>query len=42
MLLNQQALSTVRNGTPPRIPEQAWANTSEHVFTVTLDYDPPE
>lgn len=40
MVLNQQALSTVRGGNPPRMPAQAWGNTSEHVFTVTLDYEP--
>lgn len=40
MLLNQQALSTVRGGTPPRMPDQAWGTASEHVFTVTLDYEP--
>lgn len=42
MLLNQQALTTVRNGTPPHMPDQTWANAAEHVFTVTLDYEPQD
>ncbi len=41
MVLNQQALSTVRGGTPPPLPNGAWSGASEHVFTVTLDYEPP-
>ncbi len=41
LALNQQAMSVVRNGTPPRMPDGAYPNASEHVFTVTLEYEPP-
>jgi protein TonB len=40
-ILDRQALSTVKSGRPPPFPEQAWASAPEHVFTVTLDYEPP-
>ena len=41
MMLDQAALQTLRLGSPPPMPVQAYANTSEHVFTVTLEYEPP-
>jgi|GEM_PF-1678178 len=39
-MLNQQALSIVRSGSYPRIPDNAWANAPEHRFTVTVEFQP--
>jgi len=39
-ILDRAALATVKSGSPPQFPEQAWTSASEHVFTVTLEFDP--
>ncbi len=39
MMLNQQALMTVRGGHPPRMPDTAWPGSAQHVFTVTLPFE---
>ena len=40
-ILDKQALSIVRNGTYPSWPSDAWAGSSEHVFTVTVQFVSP-
>ena len=39
-VLDQQAVSIVRGGTYPRIPDNAWAGASAHRFTVTVEFLP--
>jgi protein TonB len=39
-ILDRAAMATVKSGAPPQFPELAWASAPEHVFTVTLEFDP--
>jgi protein TonB len=38
MILDNAALSAVRQGRYPAFPAQAWAGRDAHRFTVTLEY----
>lgn len=40
-ILDRQALSIVKGGAYPAMPADAWADTSEHVFTVTVVFTAP-
>lgn len=39
--LDKQALKTVRSGTYPPFPAEAWPGEEQHRFTVDLDFKPP-
>ncbi len=41
ILLDKQALKTVRGGTYPPFPADAWPGEETHRFTVDLDFVPP-
>jgi protein TonB len=39
--LDKQALKTVRGGSYPPFPAEAWPGESQHRFTVDLEFVPP-
>lgn len=41
IILDKQALKTVRGGTFPPFPADAWPGETQHRFTVDLDFVPP-
>jgi protein TonB len=40
-ILDKKALAIVRAGSYPAMPREVWANDSEHVFTVTVEFVAP-
>lgn len=40
LVLDQEALATVRGGTYKKFPEGAWTGESRHVFTITIQFTP--
>jgi protein TonB len=39
-VLDQQAMSTVRGGTYPRMPDEAWSGEASHRFFVQIELSP--
>jgi protein TonB len=40
LVLDQEALATVRGGTYRKFPEAAWVGEGRHVFTITIQFTP--